>query len=194
MSLSLNGFRKISTEKLMRITFQGLLLLIFLLLTGCFSEDSEQYLADLQSENITVRENGAFNLGKLKEKKAAPALVQLLASEHSKNVKLIIIDALAEINDEGSIEALIATLKETDSDILIRTIEALGKIGSPKATQALIELLNNEDLLIKLTTIRALGNIKDQQSIAALTDLIGDSSKYVEYNAIQALKKIGDEK
>lgn len=188
------------------------MIIIIVLLSGCFSDTSEKYLNGLKSNNMTVRQNAVYNLGKSKEIKATPMLIKLLKSEHSKAVRLYIIDALIEINEKNfvealidrlkkndnkiqiasSVEALIELLDENDSEIQIAAIDALGEMAASDAAQPLIKILNSDDRSIKLTVLRALGNIKDDAAVPTLTLLLNNQDKYVKYNAAQTLKKIGD--
>ncbi len=180
--------------------------------SGCFSGSSEKYLDDLKNNNITVRQNAVYNLGKTRASEAVPLLIQLLKDDQFKELNLYIIDALAEINSSTflgalidrfnrndnkvqivtSVETLIDRLSENDSEIQIAAIDALGKIKAADAVHPLLNMLNTDDLYIKLTAFRALGNIKSGAAVPALTMLLDNHDQYVRYNAAQALKKIGD--
>ena len=196
----------------MKSVFITHMIIMTVLLSGCFSDTSEKYLNDLKSNNISVRQNAVYNLGKSKEIKATPMLIQLLKNERSKTVRLYIIDALIEINEKNfvetlidklkkndnkiqiasSVEALIELLDENDSEIQIAAIDALGEMAASDAVQPLIKILNSSDRSIKLTVLRALGNIKNDAAVPTLTILLNDQDQYVKYNAAQTLKKIGD--
>lgn len=166
-----------------------ILLFIFLIFNfGCLSNDTEKYIKDLKSENITVRKNALYYLGKKKEKSAVPMLIEFLKDDQPKEIKLSAIDALGKICDSRSIDVLIGVLMEKDNDIRIAAVDALGKIRDPKAVKPLINILNDRD--IKVIAIWALGNIGDKSAIPALTKLLDDQNKYLRYNAAQSLKKI----
>ncbi|MCK5686062.1 HEAT repeat domain-containing protein [bacterium] len=189
-------------------------LFVLLLVTGCSSSSDEKYINGLKSNNVTVRQNAIYNLGKDRVSKAVPILLQLLKDEQSKAVRLSIIEALAEINKISfaetlinrlytkenaseiqiaiSVKALIDRLNENDREIQIAAIEALGKIKAAEAVLPLVNLLNIDDRSIKLTAFRALGNIKDDAAVPALTMLLDNHDQYIRYNAAQALKKIGN--
>lgn len=174
-------------------TILSILILTFMTLNfGCLSNDTEKYMRDLRSENITVRNNAVYFLGKKKEKRAVPLLVKLLNDHQQKKIELSAIKALGEIGDSGSVDALIAVVGKTDNDIRVATIEALGKIKDPRAVKALVALLENKD--VQYIAIWALGNIGDKRATEPLTKLLNHQDKYVSYNAAQALKKIGSGK
>lgn len=177
-------------------TILSVLILIFLIFNfGCLSNDTEKYIEDLKSENIMVRKNALYYLGKKKEKTAVPMLIEFLKDDQPKETKLSAIEALGKICDSRSIDVLIGVLMEKDNDIRIAAVEALGKIRNPKAVKPLLNILNNKNNKdIRLTAIWALGNIGDNRAIPALTKLLGDQDNYVRYNAAQSLKKIGSGK
>ena len=174
-------------------TILGCLLAVFVILNfGCFSNNTEEYIEDLKSENVMVRNNAIYYLGKNKEKLAVPMLIELVNDDQPKETKLSIIEALGKIEGGRSVDALVGLLKEEDDEIRIAVVEALGKIRDPKASKPLINILSDKD--VQHTAIRALGNIGDNSAVPALTKLLNDPDKYVSYNATQALKQIGSGK
>ena len=173
----------------MKKILSTLVLTLIILSFGCPFNDTEKYIKDLKSENITVRNTAIYYVGKNKEKRAVPVLIELLRNAQEKETKLNAIEALGKIGDSGSVDLLIAFLGEKENEIRIATIEALGKIKDPRAVKPLINLLKDKD--VQFVAIWALGNIGDKSAIPALTKLLNDPDKYVRYNASQSLKKIG---
>lgn len=162
---------------------------LFMFLVFTFGCHTGKYLEDLKSENIEVRNNAIYKLGKNEEKSAAPALIKLLTSDKRGKIKLSVIEALGKIREGSSVNSLVAVLNDNDIKIKIAAIEALGKIKDPHAVQPLLNTLSDRDT--QLFAIRALGNIGDRGAVPALTKLLDDNDQYVRYNASQALKKIG---
>ena len=171
-------------------TILGCLLTVFVILNfGCISDETEIYIEDLKSENVMVRNNAIYYLGKNKEESAVPMLIELLNNHQPKETMLSAIDALGKIEEGRSVDALVSLLKEKDDEIRIAVVEALGKIRDPKASKPLINILSDKD--VQRTAIRALGSIGDKSAVPALTKLLDDPDEYVSYNAAQALKQIG---
>ena len=166
-----------------------LLVTFFVTNYGCISNDTEKYITDLKSENIIVRNNAIYYLGKNREKLAVPMLIKLLNNDQPKKTRLMAIESLGKIGDSSSIDALVALLNEEDKEIKMAACDALGIIKNAKAVGHLIRILQDKD--IRLTAIWALGNIGDKSAIPALTTLLDDKDKYVSSNAAKALKKIG---
>jgi hypothetical protein len=159
---------------------------------GCASDESERYLHDLKSENITVVDNAIYFLAKEKDTRAVPMLRELINSERPKPFRLSAIQALGQIGEDSSVDTLIDVLNENENEIKLAAVEAIGKIKNPQAIKTLINLLENQDL--RLTVIWALGNIGDYSAVPVMTELLDDEDKFVRYNAAQALKKIGGAK
>jgi len=176
----------------MKTIFKVLLFILLIFNFGCLSNDTKKYIRDLKSENVMVRNNAIYYLGKKKEKRAVPLLIELLNNDQIKEIKLNAIESLGEIGEGSSVDALVNVLKEKDNDMRIAAVDALGKIREQKAVKPLINILSDRD--IKVIAIWALGNIGGKSAIPILTRLLHDQDKYVRYNAAKALNKIGSGK
>lgn len=171
------------------------LMILFLTFTlGCSLNGSyEKDINDLNSTNIIVRKNAVISLGKKKEKRVIPKLIELLRSdEQPKQIKLNVIKALGEIDDSRSVESLIQVLAEKDKDLKVAACEALGKIGDSRAVSSLILSLEDKD--VRLVAIWALGNIGEDNALHALTSLLGNKDEFVRFNAARSLERIGSGK
>ena len=80
----------------------------------------------LKEENPRVRLQAVESLGKIKNPKAAPALVQLLENETD---KYPIIWALGEIRDRNAVPGLNQLLSSEDKYVRYNATKALAKIG-----------------------------------------------------------------
>lgn len=201
-------------EKITSKVFWGGLIIVFVLVSGCFQETTEKNIKNMGSPNIAVRKDAVQRLGMAKEKKAVPGLAALLKKEESDPVKLSIIEALIKINKVGlldrissiwkqnedkshikmSIDTLMEQFKAKNNEIRIAAVDAVGLIGEKDAVPGLTALLKTSDKTLKLTVFRALGNIGDDSGVLVLTSFLNDRDEYIKYNAAQALKKIGKNK
>ena len=97
-------------------------------------KDLMRCLADPELE---VRGESALSLGKLKAMEAVPRLIKLLRDAPS--VRENAAQALGEIGDPSSAEALIETLEDFSDTVRIKAAEALGKIKCTKAVDPLFK-------------------------------------------------------
>lgn len=91
-------------------------------------------LKDLQSSLAGVRSRAAWQLGRLGDRSAVPALIEALQTDENEDVRWSAAWALGELGDEAAISALTAASEGDESeDVRSRAWEALrllrGKIG-----------------------------------------------------------------
>jgi HEAT repeat protein len=128
---------------------------------------------------------------------------------------------LAELNNDGSLPYLLASLR--DEDKYVRQCAALGLRKNPRtaAVPDLMDALNDEDYLVvelatdalteigdaavpglieilkngnqkaRLEAVRALAEIGDQRSIPELFSLLDDDSQLIAYWANEGLERMG---
>lgn len=91
------------------------------------------WLRKLESRIAGVRSHAAWQLGRLKDARAVPALIRLLESDESEDVRLTAAWALGELGDPAAISALEAA-RESDAseDVRSQAQEALRRLGSEK--------------------------------------------------------------
>ena len=165
--------------------------LLFSLLSfnfGCLLDENEKIIQDVKSTNLVVRNNAIYHLGKKKEKRALPVLIELLQKRVERDGTILAIEALGKIGEKSSVNVLVGFLGAKDNHTKIAAIEALGKIKDPRAVMPLVNLLNDPDG--RLTVIWALGNIGDKRAVPPIRKLLKSQDKYVVYGAAQALKNI----
>jgi HEAT repeat protein len=165
-----------------------LVLLFSTVFGGCYQSDAAKYIKDLKRENIVIKCEAAFYLGEKEDEDAVPALMELLASDQPKVVRIEAATALGKIGRKACVDSLIGMMRETDRDIRIAAVDALGKIKDKRAARPIIDVLNDKN--VRLTGIWALGNIGDPIVIPVLTDLLNDEDKFVRHNAARSLRKI----
>jgi len=60
----------------------GVMLASFLILSlGCSFDQTEDYIRDLESENVVLRNEAIYYLGKEEEKSAVPLLIKILKTK-----------------------------------------------------------------------------------------------------------------
>lgn len=137
---------------------------------------------------IHMREKAAEALGLLKDKKAVPALIEVIKNHNEwLRFREICVKAVGEIGDPSSFDTLKDVLN--DKQIPINsTIEALSGVKDDRATAILIERLNSSDFSIVNPTILSLGKQKNMSVVKPLVRTVGKNSIY-EFNVSQTLKE-----
>ena len=74
------------------------------------------WLRKLESSLAGVRSHATWQLGRLGDASAVPALIRLLQSDENEDVRWTAAWALAELGDEAAIPALEATSETDESD------------------------------------------------------------------------------
>jgi len=110
------------------------------------------------SDNGTTRADAAFQLGKIKDKRAVSALIDALKDEDN-DARGEAARALGYICDASAVPALIRVLKDEDRHVRKGAAEALGEIGDGRSVSALIESLKDENVNVQWEAARALRNI-----------------------------------
>ena len=105
--------------------------------------------------------------------------------------------ALSKLCDFGqpAVPALIALLKDNNSEICPAVLEILGQIGPPakEAVPSIVEVLHDRDWHCRSAAAIALGRIgpNAKPTVGALTVALKDSNDYVQVCAIEAFGRIG---
>jgi len=103
-------------------------------------------------------------------------------------------EALSKIDDERTIEPLIAALKDKDPDVVWRAAAALGDKGDNRAIEPLIATLKHKDLAVQHFVAAALVKIGEPAVEPLITVLKNTNSDAFRVKAITMLDKIGDKR
>ncbi len=190
------------------------------------TQDTElqSYLAQLRSNDVTVRSDAAHHLGKLSDERAVEALAEALSDadeyvrksavmalrriggtaamealrtallDRSEQVVLQATNGLRDMRDRGAVEPLIRLLARRERSLQLAATEALVRIG-PDAVGPLLEAFKDRTLR------RRIGNqvwkiLVDMgtRGIDALLEVLGDDNQYVRLTAVSVLGRIGDKR
>ncbi len=186
--------------------------------------DLQRFLAQLRSNDVTVRSDAAHHLGKLNDERAVAALAEALSDadeyvrkssvmalrriggpramealrsallDRSEQVVLQATNGLRDMRDSGAVEPLIRLLGRRERSLQLAATEALVRIG-PDAVGPLLEAFKDRTLR------RRIGNqvwkiLVDMgtRGIDALLGVLGDENQYVRLTAVSVLGRIGDKR
>lgn len=105
-----------------------------------------------------IAKQGQANLG---------CLIQA-AREGDKEVRILAIQTLGKIRDEGVVDPLILALRDDDTDVKCTAASALGDLKIGRSVGPLIGLLDDEDDKMRAAAAAALGEIKDPRAVSPL--------------------------
>jgi HEAT repeat protein len=148
-----------------------------------------------RNDHPRVRGFLALTLGKLKSRKAVPALVEgLRDAEELKEAG----DADWQL-DMGEQAARVFGMGPSASEMRdfqvqnqIYTLFALGMIGDNAAVPGVLPQLQNEDPAVRKTAAYVLGVLKDATAVRALQVVLNDPADEVRWNAAMALAQLND--
>lgn len=123
-----------------------------------------QALAGDKSE----RGAAAWALGEIGNVRAAEPLMQLFKSSDEKTRKNVV-EALARLNDTGSVEQMIQILadRQEKSDLRMDAASALGALGDSRARSALLDAMTESDTMIQMRAAEALTELGKKAKAAA---------------------------
>ena len=160
----------------------------------------------LNDKDRFVRQEVAYALGSLHNRRAVAVLVERLRSDKEDGVRGAAAVALGKIGDEEAVVALAQVVspasgspraerkRKTKENVFVlrAAAHALGEIKSRAAVPALIEALSNDslDTDIRREAAQALGLIGDPSASPALRTATSASDPHLSQIAFEALHKI----
>jgi len=179
----------------------------------------EKCLEALRSSDPSIRAAAVAALQGMGEE-ALGYIIEALSDPHY-SVRIAAAEALGEIGDPDSVEALVQALGDAREDVRIAVISALGRIGDRRAVGPLIHLFRDryhgvrvaaadavaefgrgalrelEEALtdplpvVRVTAAKAVGLIGATESIPVLITHIGDTAPDVRWSVARALSTFG---
>jgi HEAT repeat protein len=164
--------------------------------------DPQTWIRQLDDSDPKVRVKAVQQLRKLKARKAAPQIAELLKDPLLKEDAALALEDLGGPDEVQPLLDAVDTTVGAGSDTAARTANranakiarALGSIGDPRAAPALLRLARASDDSVRLAAVEALGQIRSRDAIPELSHLVDDPSAppVLTKKAIVALGQIGD--
>ena len=158
-------------------------------------EDSEQLekrveeqLERLKSSDSFVREQAAFELGKLQSESSLSALQDALYDQNEFVVNRVI-EALAK---QGFVafDVYLKALKDDSPIIRAKALEYLGMTGGLDAIPVLMELFEDDKSDFRLNALTALGKTRNAVLVPVFLKLLNDEDESIQMAAVVALNRI----
>jgi len=184
--------------------------------------DLKRWLAQLRSNDVTLRSDAAHQLGKLGDERAVEALVEAL-TDSDEYVRKSAVTALRRIGGPGAMEGLRKALADRSEQVVLQAVNGLRDMRDGEAVEPLIRVLTRRERSLQLAATDALVRIgtdavgplmeafKDRalrrrignqiwkilvdmgtKSIDPLLQMLNDENQYVRLTAISVLGRIGD--
>ena len=166
------------------------------------STNPQTWIRQLDDSDPKARVKAVQQLRKLKAKKAAPQVAELLKDPLVKEDAALALEDLGGPDEVQPLLDAVDTTVGAGSDTAARTAnranakiaQALGNIGDPRAAPALLRLARASDDSVRLSAVEALGQIRSREAIPELSHLVDDPAAppVLTKKAIVSLGEIGD--
>lgn len=162
---------------------------------------AKEYLFDIQTGGLNHRWPAAYELSRMmsdpdvaRDPALGPALIKAFeaSKEDDPRIRRYLALALGRLTPPvpaQAVPALIAALRDADSETVLSAIWALGSLGDPSVVPQLAEMYQSPDSGIRKMAVYALGALPGDSQIRALSTALNDSMPDVEWNAAVALAR-----
>lgn len=148
-------------------------------------------LADrlLHDENGPVRWYAVKSLGKLKDRRAIPAILEAV-NDVDTEVREDVVQAFGRIGGKDLVEPAVKMLDDDFISVRVAAVMAVESFNDPRGNKAIVRMLEDPEPSVRRTAARSLGNLGDTSNIPALEKLLTDPNRKVRIVAGNALKKL----
>jgi HEAT repeat protein len=144
----------------------------------------------LEAGDAETRRAAVLALGRIGDRRAAPALARLLDGD--RDLVLAVASALGAIGDPGAFEPLLPLLAHRDSAIRQAAIGALNSIGHPEMASRVPALLASPDPLLRESALRIAGYFGYRDAVDGVVACCADPEEGVRRAAIEQLPYFDD--
>ncbi len=134
----------------------------------------------------------AYALGRIEDKRAAPALLKMLNGP-GKYSPAFAARGLGVLKDASAVTALIGLVQTTTTpmEVVVSAVRALGTIGDPRAAPAIVKLASDAtDPNVRLQAVIALGTLKAPEGLSVVQDSLTDPWPTMRAAALRAAASI----
>lgn len=154
----------------------------------------QEALGQMDDQDAMVRRQGIEKLRRLRDPKAAPALLKALGDANA-FVRSAAVDALGQMRNPEAAPEIIRLLRE-DKDAPVRQQAAivLSYFGDRAAIPNLVAALDDSERAVRFAAARTLGNMKAAEAEERLAALVADPDEGMRQVAAGALGRLGSAK
>jgi cyclophilin family peptidyl-prolyl cis-trans isomerase/HEAT repeat protein len=147
---------------------------------------------DSSGSRVTTWWPVAYALGRIEDKRAAPALLQMLNGP-GKYSAAFAARGLGVLKETSAVTALIGLVDtpKTPMEVVVSAVRALATIGDRRAVPPLVKLASDAtDPNVKLQAVTALGTLKAAEGLPVVQDFLTDSWPAMRAAALRAAASI----
>lgn len=148
-------------------------------------------MPQLESEDLEVRRSAVVALGRLADRRAAPALVNMLRDE---SLSIDAANALAQIGDPQALDGLLSLIGHDDASTRQAAVNALNSLATPQMSKRIIPLLHDPDPNVRESAVKIAGYFGYSEAAGELLKLSRDPIERVRSAAIEHLPFVEDER
>lgn len=156
----------------------------------------EPLVAALADENVTVRQHAALALGRRGDRRAAPALIELIAAGGGEDrywyPGFNAAAYLSRIRDPATAPPLVALLTSNRPNVRSCAARALGYLKAEQAEGALLTLLDDAVPAVRAEAAGALGRLRAAAAVEPLIAALADGASDLRAAAAEALGRVGE--
>ena len=150
----------------------------------------EILVEQLRAEDADIRLAAIVALGRLGDRRAAPALAGMLAGQRAEIVAAA--SALARVGDASSFDSLLPLLAHEDAAVRQAAIGALNSLGHPGMAPRVTGLLSSPDARERESAVRIAGYFGYPQCTDQLLERCADGDEHVRRAAVEHLPFLDD--
>jgi cyclophilin family peptidyl-prolyl cis-trans isomerase/HEAT repeat protein len=150
---------------------------------------------DASGHRVTMWWPAAYAVGRIEDKRAQPALLEMLKGPGKYSVAFAA-RGLGAIKDPAAVEPLIALVNvpETPLEVVVSAVRALQSIGDARAVSPLVKLATSAtDPNVRLQTVTALGTLRATEGLPIVQDFLTDPWPTMRSTALRAAAAIDAE-
>ena len=147
---------------------------------------------DTTGSRVTTWWPVAYAMGRIEDKRAAPALLKMLNGP-GKYSPAFAARGLGVLKDASAVGALIGIIQTPAAplEVIVSAVRALATIGDVRAVAPLVKLASeSNDPNIRLTAVTALGTLKSTDGLAVVQDYLTDPWPTMRAAALRAAASI----
>ncbi len=159
---------------------------------GDRGQPAAEILTDfLGSGDSLVRESAVEALARAAGEKAVPAFADLLLREGDREVIIVTLKNLGEIDTPESRDLVRGFLADGDEDVVIAALQALTQLGLESEVARIQDALADEQWRVRVAAIEAAEAARLSAVTPEILDLLSGDDAFVRTTAAKALRHVG---